>query len=371
MLVDAQALGFSIAPDEAKDLAETGLKITRAADEQLGFRHPELPEWSHISFCQFAAPLACVDGVRRGQERRGDPPRQDRPLALRHRLFGAPCGAAREARAEDRRSLHRPLDHRLGVPLPHRSRSARRRQGRRSCRRSPAARGSPGRTSTCSIRTIRGRPATACPTPGRCTGPEPAAHGLAGRIRRRNDMATHSIEVIDSHTGGEPTRVVIAGGPDLGTGPLAERRERSGASSTASAPPSSTSRAARTSSSARCSSRRRTRRARPASSSSTTSATSACAATARSASWPRSRTWAGSSPATHRIETPVGDRHRDAASGRRGLGRQRRQLAHAEGGHRGRARPRRGHRRRRLGRQLVLPGRGPRAGSGAGQCGHG
>jgi len=39
-------------------------------------------------------------------------------------------------------------------------------------------------------------------------------------------MATHIIEVIDSHTGGEPTRVVIAGGPDLGTGPLAERRER-------------------------------------------------------------------------------------------------------------------------------------------------
>src|SRR5512137_331836 len=39
-------------------------------------------------------------------------------------------------------------------------------------------------------------------------------------------MATHIIEVIDSHTGGEPTRVVIAGGPDLGTGPLAERRDR-------------------------------------------------------------------------------------------------------------------------------------------------
>jgi 4-hydroxyproline epimerase len=29
--------------------------------------------------------------------------------------------------------------------------------------------------------------------------------------------------VIDSHTGGEPTRVVVAGGPDLGRGPLAER----------------------------------------------------------------------------------------------------------------------------------------------------
>ena len=33
------------------------------------------------------------------------------------------------------------------------------------------------------------------------------------------------IEIIDSHTGGEPTRVVIAGFPDLGTGTMAERRE--------------------------------------------------------------------------------------------------------------------------------------------------
>lgn len=31
------------------------------------------------------------------------------------------------------------------------------------------------------------------------------------------------IRVIDSHTGGEPTRVVISGGPDLGNGPLTER----------------------------------------------------------------------------------------------------------------------------------------------------
>ncbi|HQQ71037.1 MAG TPA: FAD-binding protein, partial [Alicycliphilus sp.] len=32
--------------------------------------------------------------------------------------------------------------------------------------------------------------------------------------------------VIDSHTGGEPTRVVYDGGPDLGNGPLTERRTR-------------------------------------------------------------------------------------------------------------------------------------------------
>lgn len=31
------------------------------------------------------------------------------------------------------------------------------------------------------------------------------------------------VAVIDSHTGGEPTRIVIAGQPDLGSGPLAER----------------------------------------------------------------------------------------------------------------------------------------------------
>lgn len=37
---------------------------------------------------------------------------------------------------------------------------------------------------------------------------------------------TGPLRVIDSHTAGEPTRVVIAGGPDLGDGPLAERRDR-------------------------------------------------------------------------------------------------------------------------------------------------
>ncbi|MCF8207047.1 MAG: 4-hydroxyproline epimerase [Methylotenera sp.] len=37
---------------------------------------------------------------------------------------------------------------------------------------------------------------------------------------------THRIAVIDSHTGGEPTRVVIGGFPDLGGGSMAERRDR-------------------------------------------------------------------------------------------------------------------------------------------------
>jgi 4-hydroxyproline epimerase len=35
-----------------------------------------------------------------------------------------------------------------------------------------------------------------------------------------------AVRVIDSHTGGEPTRLVLEGGPDLGEGPLAQRCER-------------------------------------------------------------------------------------------------------------------------------------------------
>jgi 4-hydroxyproline epimerase len=40
------------------------------------------------------------------------------------------------------------------------------------------------------------------------------------------DGKIHRVRVIDSHTGGEPTRLVISGGPDLGSGSLAERLGR-------------------------------------------------------------------------------------------------------------------------------------------------
>ena len=41
-----------------------------------------------------------------------------------------------------------------------------------------------------------------------------------------NDRAAIATRIIDSHTGGEPTRVVVSGGPDLGRGSMAERRQR-------------------------------------------------------------------------------------------------------------------------------------------------
>jgi proline racemase len=61
VVVDAASLGFDIIPAEAGDLARLGVRITNAANQQLGFEHPELPEWDHISFCLFAGPLSRSD----------------------------------------------------------------------------------------------------------------------------------------------------------------------------------------------------------------------------------------------------------------------------------------------------------------------
>jgi|TARA_B110000971_G_scaffold37174_1_gene35630 proline racemase len=63
VIVDAKKLGFDIKPDEAKELASLGLKITAAANDQLGFTHPTNPDWQHISFCQFARPLSYENGT--------------------------------------------------------------------------------------------------------------------------------------------------------------------------------------------------------------------------------------------------------------------------------------------------------------------
>lgn len=67
VIADGRALGFSIAPDEARDIAVMGMKITDAANQQLGFSHPD-PErnWNHISFCQITAPVVMEMGVATG-----------------------------------------------------------------------------------------------------------------------------------------------------------------------------------------------------------------------------------------------------------------------------------------------------------------
>jgi proline racemase len=67
VIVDAEALGFKVTPDEARDIAVAGIKITNAANQQLGFYHPENPDWKHISFCQIAAPLKKENGIYVGR----------------------------------------------------------------------------------------------------------------------------------------------------------------------------------------------------------------------------------------------------------------------------------------------------------------
>ena len=57
VLVEARDFDLSITPDEAEDLVRIGKRITASANEQIGFKHPILPSWNHISFCQFTLPV--------------------------------------------------------------------------------------------------------------------------------------------------------------------------------------------------------------------------------------------------------------------------------------------------------------------------
>jgi proline racemase len=58
VVVDADALGLKLEADNARMLAELGVRITNAANRQLKFIHPENPEWTHFSFCLFAGPVS-------------------------------------------------------------------------------------------------------------------------------------------------------------------------------------------------------------------------------------------------------------------------------------------------------------------------
>ena len=89
VIADAHALGFAITPDEARDIAVTGVKITNAANEQIGFSHPENSDWSHLSFCQIAAPVETINGVKTGRN----------AVAIKPgKLDRSPCGTGVSAR---------------------------------------------------------------------------------------------------------------------------------------------------------------------------------------------------------------------------------------------------------------------------------
>lgn len=62
VMADGKSLGFAMTPDEARDLAVIGRKIVKAGNEQLGFSHPELPDWTHFSFAFITGVLEQVEG---------------------------------------------------------------------------------------------------------------------------------------------------------------------------------------------------------------------------------------------------------------------------------------------------------------------
>lgn len=64
VVIDPAALGPSLVPDEAHEVARLGVRITGTANEALGFRHPE-QDWRHVSFCLFAGAIERgPDGLR-------------------------------------------------------------------------------------------------------------------------------------------------------------------------------------------------------------------------------------------------------------------------------------------------------------------
>lgn len=88
VLVDAAALGLRVVPEQARELAEMGVRITAAANAQLGFDHPD-NAWNHISFCQITEPVEVRNGVLTGAS----------AVAIRPgKLDRSPCGTGCSAR---------------------------------------------------------------------------------------------------------------------------------------------------------------------------------------------------------------------------------------------------------------------------------
>ena len=84
VLIDAESLGFEIAPHEARDLVDVGLRISKAAAQQIDVQHPETPEFNRIEYPMF------VSGA--GGELR------NATIILPGRLDRSPCGTGTAAR---------------------------------------------------------------------------------------------------------------------------------------------------------------------------------------------------------------------------------------------------------------------------------
>ena len=89
VIVNAHDAGFSVTPDEARDIAEMGVSIVQSANQQIGFSHPHNPDWSHVSFCQFACPVYVEEGIKHGK---------NAVAIMPGKIDRSPCGTGCSAR---------------------------------------------------------------------------------------------------------------------------------------------------------------------------------------------------------------------------------------------------------------------------------
>ena len=63
VMADVADFGLEITPRNAQEVARLGRTLVKAANEQLPFHHPDLPDWKHYSFCFMREGLSREDGV--------------------------------------------------------------------------------------------------------------------------------------------------------------------------------------------------------------------------------------------------------------------------------------------------------------------
>lgn len=88
-IVSAESLGFSLTPDEGRDLCVQGQLIKHAAAEQLTAVHPENPRFAGITQTEFAGPLRRENGILTAR---------NAVVVSPGRLDRSPCGTGTSAR---------------------------------------------------------------------------------------------------------------------------------------------------------------------------------------------------------------------------------------------------------------------------------
>jgi len=107
VIVDADALGFTLAREEARALVEMGERIKLAAAEQLPSIHPENPGIHTINQTLFAGPLLERDGVKTAK---------NAVVVSPGRIDRSPCGTGSSARMA---LMHAHGDLAVGEPFTH------------------------------------------------------------------------------------------------------------------------------------------------------------------------------------------------------------------------------------------------------------